>query len=140
MSDTITKHTRGPWSIDKWATGITISAPNSGYSICTLGGCNNDEANAKLIVSAPELKKENEELKEALKNSPKMYGASLWRKELKEQKALNAELLEALRDAQQTILNTKTSLPFTKEFEPIAGTLLRQANQIQVAIKKATTK
>ncbi len=52
---TQTTHTTGPWQADKWATGFTVSAPNSHYSICHLEDCNNDEANARLIAAAPDL-------------------------------------------------------------------------------------
>ncbi len=47
--------TPGPWSADKWAPGYSVSAPASQYTICSLVGCNNDAANARLIASAPEL-------------------------------------------------------------------------------------
>jgi len=47
--------TPGPWQADKWATGWTVSAPDSHYSVCHLEDCNNDEANARLIASAPAL-------------------------------------------------------------------------------------
>lgn len=49
------KPTPGPWSADKWAPGYTVSAPNSHYSVCHLEDCNNAEANAALIASAPDL-------------------------------------------------------------------------------------
>lgn len=45
-----TQHTPTPWKADKWATGYTISAPDSHYSVCHLAGCNNEEANANHIV------------------------------------------------------------------------------------------
>lgn len=48
-------HTPGPWSADKWATGWTVSAPDSHYSVCHLEDCNNAEANVRLIASAPAL-------------------------------------------------------------------------------------
>ena len=47
--------TPGPWSADKWATGWTVSAPDSHYSVCHLEGCNNADANARLIAAAPDL-------------------------------------------------------------------------------------
>ena len=50
-----TSHTPGPWRADEWATGFTVSAPESHYSVCHLSGCNNAKANAALIASAPEL-------------------------------------------------------------------------------------
>lgn len=49
------QHTPGPWKADKWATGWTVSAPDSHYSVCHLEGCNNADANARLIAAAPEL-------------------------------------------------------------------------------------
>jgi len=50
------RHTAGPWRADKWAgDDLTISAPDSHYSICHLADCNNAEANAMLIASAPAL-------------------------------------------------------------------------------------
>lgn len=61
-----TKHTPGKWSVDHWAPGITISAPDSGYSVCHLEGCNNAEANAKLISAAPDLL----EAAQAMLNAP----------------------------------------------------------------------
>jgi hypothetical protein len=50
-----TSHTPAPWQADKWATGYTVSAPNSHYSVCHLADCNNAENNARLIAAAPEL-------------------------------------------------------------------------------------
>ena len=50
-----TKHTPGPWSADKWAPGYTVSAPNSGYSVAHLAGCNNEEADAVFIAAAPDM-------------------------------------------------------------------------------------
>jgi len=49
------KHTPGPWKADNWATGWTVSAPDSHYSVCHLEDCNNAEANAHLIAAAPDL-------------------------------------------------------------------------------------
>ena len=51
----MSKHTPGPWSADKWATGYTVSSDLEHYSVCHLEECNNDEANAHLIAAAPEL-------------------------------------------------------------------------------------
>jgi len=49
-------YTPGPWRADVWGAGDwTVSAPNAHYSVCHLKGCNNDEANARLISLAPEL-------------------------------------------------------------------------------------
>ncbi len=44
------QHSPLPWSADKWATGYTVSATD--HSVCHLQDCNNDEANARLIVRA----------------------------------------------------------------------------------------
>lgn len=49
------KHTPGPWTADEWATGYTVSSDLEHYSVCHLEGCNNAEANARLIAAAPEL-------------------------------------------------------------------------------------
>jgi len=46
--------TAGPWSADKWATGYTVSAPDSHYSVAHLEGCNNAEANAQAIAALPQ--------------------------------------------------------------------------------------
>jgi len=52
---TQTKHTPGPWQANKWAPGFEVCAPGSHYTICSLAGYNNEEANAQLIAAAPDL-------------------------------------------------------------------------------------
>lgn len=47
--------TPGPWKASKWATGWTVSATDYHYSVCHLEGCNNADANARLIAAAPDL-------------------------------------------------------------------------------------
>lgn len=54
--DRAKQHTPGPWKADKWAGDAwTVCAPYSHYSVCHLVGCNNAEANARLMASAPDL-------------------------------------------------------------------------------------
>ena len=47
-----TEHTPTPWAANEWATGWTVSAPDSHYSVCHLAGCNNAAENAAFIVRA----------------------------------------------------------------------------------------
>jgi molecular chaperone GrpE (heat shock protein) len=62
-----TKYTPGPWRV--FADAILTKDSTKIAEVCTQNENKaNWEANARLIASAPELKKENEELKEALKN------------------------------------------------------------------------
>lgn len=68
LTELLAKVTPGPWSADKWATGYTVSAPASHYSICHLEDCNNDENNAQLIAAAPSLVKRVIELETALQS------------------------------------------------------------------------
>lgn len=51
-----TKHTAGPWTITELGPAKHFSISGQGNDICkTYVGSKNEEANAKLIVNAPEL-------------------------------------------------------------------------------------
>jgi len=50
------KHTPGPWETSSNASGeLDICCPDAGDMIADLSGCDNADANARLIAAAPEL-------------------------------------------------------------------------------------
>lgn len=90
---TNTQHTPAPWKMTPKEGYFVIHSENAANAIATVGSgvfkfTNEGEANARLITSAPELKAENE----ALTSS---YGKVS--RERESLRALNAELLEALK-------------------------------------------
>lgn len=112
-----TKHTPAPWKVvnhtRKNSSEIIIRIETEKDSICevhnlyrpesSLDGVVEKQANAQLIARAPELLKENEQLKEKLK-AQEEHGQIIWKDradiitERNKLQALNAELLEALKE------------------------------------------
>ena len=85
----MSKHSKGQWEILPWNNGHRIFAEDRyvGFIGNSDNPGNEDEANARLIASAPELKQENEKLK---KQNKEMYellkdvdsiGGEVWMKQ-----------------------------------------------------------
>lgn len=94
MTTTNTQHTPGPWELSRSSTGHFIKSEE--IDICHIEGVSpRATANAQLIASAPDLLKENEQLKEL--NRVHYEVTADQNLKIQDLKALNAELLEALK-------------------------------------------
>lgn len=51
----MSKHTPGPWEVSTNGTDWDVCAPDGGDMLVDLRGCENAEANARLIAAAPDL-------------------------------------------------------------------------------------
>lgn len=140
-NETNTQHTQGEWVIINSEKSITVTTRAFG-AICEIphGGKAIEEhkANAQLIARAPELLKENEQLKEL--NRIQYEVTADQNLKIQDLKALNAELLEQLKEAELIALVAtreeyiKNGMPYDDAFKSAPE------NHRIVAMRKAIAK
>lgn len=136
------QHTPGLWHVTQSVNIASdkgkIIAFTSDKIVNSKGGIsafNHDErkANAQLIARAPELLKENQELKESLNEKVKSGVEAIWERDFYKNQSI--ELLSALKDCEQVLWAYKDMI-----FRECAHNVNDQYNKAKAAISKAEAK